>query len=153
MSRRSKIDTWPVYRAVFKSDTNPTCVVAGPNRRSVWLYVHASTPTVLRLHPPVVRFLLDALAELAARATAAGDRAPLHRRLRRDTTLSHPECAVAGHDHTDAWLYVHADAPSAVQLTPTVIAFLTEALAELPAAPRPRNAAPLHLVPDAGANR
>lgn len=48
------------------SERFPTFVVAGPTRHLVWLYAHDLTPTVLRLHPPVVRFLRTALTELVA---------------------------------------------------------------------------------------
>ena len=71
---RSRNAWAPVYRLLLKSQWRgegvPTCVVAGPNRHRAWLYVHAATPTVLRLHPQVVRFLLDALRELRRRRAA-----------------------------------------------------------------------------------
>jgi hypothetical protein len=69
MARRPRNEWAPVYRILLKSswygDCVPTCVVAGPNRHRAWLYVHTTTPTVLRLHPQVVRFLHDSLTELA----------------------------------------------------------------------------------------
>jgi len=151
MSRRSAAAQWPFYRAMFKSYTNPTCVVAGPNRQNTWLYVHGTTPTVLRLHPPVIRFLLDTLTELAELPDRAPfEPVPVYRSLRRDATLSHPHCVIAGRNRGDAWLHIHAAAPSAVQLTPSVITFLLDTLTELPAATH-RSAStspkPLELVP------
>lgn len=64
----------PVYSILLKGPNyaNPTCVVAGRNPRESWLYVHAATPVALKLTPPVVRFLLDALADLPASANATG---------------------------------------------------------------------------------
>lgn len=108
----------PVYRVLLKSrwrgENVPTCVVAGPNRHRAWLYVHAATPTVLRLHPEVVRFLRAALAELA---TGPADASTACWRLRRRTDVSYPECTVIQHD-AEAWLHVHAATPSGTT-TPT----------------------------------
>ena len=63
----------PVYRILLKGAdySNPTCVVAGVSVRRSWLYVHASTPVALKLTPPVVRFLLDALADLPSAPAAS----------------------------------------------------------------------------------
>jgi hypothetical protein len=120
-----------VYRLLLKSQWRgegvPTCVVAGPNRHRAWLYVHAATPTVLRLHPQVVRFLLDALREL--RAPTGGATACW--RLARDTSISYPECVVIRYGDR-AWLHLFAATPSAVQLAPPVVEFLVDALTELP---------------------
>lgn len=108
----------------------PTCVVAGPSRAMVWLYVHGPAPTILRLHPPVVRFLLDTLAMLDEPADSS-----VSWSLPRDTSMSYPECAVVPSDGRGqaAWLYVFAATPSAVPLRPRLVRFLLEALAELPA--------------------
>jgi hypothetical protein len=115
----------PVYRAMIRHlDNLPTCVVAGPSRRVTWLYVHATTPTVLRLHPPVVRFLRDVLAELPEVSRSW--------MLPRDTSLSHPQCVTYWRD-AQAWLYVFAATPSTIPLAPRIVAFLREALADLPA--------------------
>jgi hypothetical protein len=127
MARQSAVSK-PVYRAMIRHlDGLPTCVVAGPNRRVTWLYVHATTPTVLRLHPPVVRFLRDVLAELSE-----GSSESRSWMLPRDTSLSHPQCVTYWRD-TQAWLYVFAATPSAIPLAPRIVAFLREALADLPA--------------------
>lgn len=126
--------TKQVYRAMTRHlDSLPTCVVAGPNHRLTWLYVHATTPTVLRLHPPVVRFLRDVLAELPE--VPGESRSWL---LPRNSKLSHPQCVTYWSDaHT--WLYVFTATPSAIPLAPRIVAFLREALADLPA-----TAAPAH---------
>jgi len=112
-------------------DGLPTCVVAGPNRRMTWLYVHGTTPTVLRLHPPVVRFLRDALAELPE----VPDESWV---LPRDARMTYPQC-VAGWRDAQLWLYVFAATPSTIPLAPRIVAFLCAALADLPA-----TAAPAH---------
>lgn len=118
----------PVYRAMMRdADNLPACVVAGPNPRTTWLYVHTTTPTVLRLHPPVVRFLRDVLAELPE--------APDKSRswlLPRDISLSNPQCVTYWRD-AQTWLYVFAATPSAIPLAPRIVAFLRDALADLPA--------------------
>jgi len=120
-----------VYRAMVRDwDSLPTCVVAGPNRKMTWLYVHATTPTVLRLHPPVVRFLRDVLAELPE----VSDK--LRWVLPRDTSLTHPQCVTGGRDG-QLWLYVFAATPSTIPLAPRIVAFLREALADLPASSAP----------------
>jgi hypothetical protein len=125
----------PVYRILWKDSCIPlpTCVVAGPDRRNTWLYVHASTPTVLRLHPPVVAFLWDVLEELlgAGADVDPADGAVVWS-LPAEHGLSHPECVVAWTgDH--AWLSVLAATPSTVLLHPTLQEFLRTALAGLPA--------------------
>jgi hypothetical protein len=54
-----------VYEVSLKDwEGFPTVVVAGPDREHLWLYVHDTTPTVLRLHRWVVRFLQVALRDL-----------------------------------------------------------------------------------------
>ena len=67
MTARTGAGRGPVYHASLKDwEGFPTVVVAGPDRDRVWLYGHGpSVPTVLRLHRPVVRFLVDALADVA----------------------------------------------------------------------------------------
>ncbi|MGH3991400.1 MAG: hypothetical protein ACRDSN_02940 [Pseudonocardiaceae bacterium] len=137
----------PVYRVLRKdSITHPTCVAAGQDQRNAWLYVHAPTPTVLRLHPPVVEFLQDVLAEVAALPdSAVAGLCPIYRSLRKGSTLSYPQCVVAGRSHRDIWLYVFAATPSAIKLVPRLVEFLQEALADLPAAPAPLIAVPSHL--------
>lgn len=133
MSERAKHAWAPVYRVLLKSswqgEALPTCVVAGPNRHRAWLYVHAATPTVLRLHPQVVHFLLDALTGVVTPAAGTGTAC---RQLRRDTAISYPECVVIRYG-SRAWLHVFAATPSAVLLAPPVVKFLLDALAELPA--------------------
>jgi len=127
----------PVYRCVLKdSESHPTCVVAGHDRRNCWLYVHATTPTVLRLHPPVVQFLWEALARVAAMPDwPVPGFGPVHWWLPRNTAASYPDCAVTGRSRRDTWLYVYAAAPSAVKLVPQLVEFLQDVLVDLPAAP------------------
>ena len=129
MANRSPAGALPVYQVMLKDlqDSLPTCVIAGPNRYRTWLYVHALTPMVLRLHPQVVDFLRDALTDLAEGRT-------LHRSLRKDPTMSYPDCLVVGQGDR-AWLHVFAATPSAVKLHPRTVGFLQDALADLPATP------------------
>jgi len=96
MARRAAAG--PVYRAVLKdSVTHPTCVVAGQDRHHAWLYGHATTPMVLRLHPPVVTFLRATLAELHQLSTTlVAEIVPFCRSLARDVKLSYPDCVVIG---------------------------------------------------------
>jgi len=54
-----------IYRCLYyEAGSHPTCVISGQDRHHAWLYVHARTPMVLRLHPQVVRFLRNVIAEL-----------------------------------------------------------------------------------------
>ena len=133
--RSSRTEPSPVYRCIRKdSRSHPTCVVAGRDRRTAWLYVHGATPMVLRLHPPVVRFLRDVLAEVAGLpARPVVELGPLYRHLPRHSELSHPDCVVAGRSRRDTWLHVFAATPSAVRLVPRLVDFLGDALADLPA--------------------
>lgn len=118
----------PLYRVLLKdSDCFPTCVVAGPDRRRAWLYVHAATPTVLRLHPPVVDFLLRTLTEWDGAEAVV-------RSLPADSSVSYPGCIVVGRDGR-AWLYVMSATPSVMPLFPRLVSFLREVLAELPTVP------------------
>jgi len=121
-----------VYRASLKDDWGfPTVVVAGPTRKRgrMWLYVHDVTPTVLRLHPPVVRFLLDSLTEL-------GDwfERPRNKRPAVVWTLprsdDHPECVLVASGQR-ARLHVFAASPSMVRINERIVAFLLDALADL----------------------
>jgi hypothetical protein len=126
MGKRSEV-TDPVCRILPKDvDGLATFAIYGPNRRMTWLAVHALTPTVVRLWPQVVRFLSDALDELAD---------PSNRSLwwqlpRHD---EYPEYVVIKTPGGDPWLYVFAASPNAVRLTPDRVAFLRQALADLPA--------------------
>jgi len=144
MATQTRPDAAPVYRVLLKDlwDCLPTVVVAGPNRGRTWLYVHALTPLVLRLHPPVVHFLRNVLSEL----TDEPDRMPAGRSLPANPHLSYAECRVVGHGD-DMWLYVFAATPGAVRLYPRTVTFLRDVLADLPARPEPwadhvRNADP-----------
>jgi hypothetical protein len=101
-----------------------------PHDLAVWLYVHATTPTVLRLHPPVVRFLRDVLAELPEVSGTSRWMLP------RNTSLTHPQCVTGWHDG-QLWLYVFAATPSTIPLVPRIVAFLRAALADLPASSVP----------------
>lgn len=100
-----------------------------------WLYVHAATPTALRLHPPVVRFLRDVLAALPSRTEPHTSWS-----LPRDGRLTYPQCVVTGRRDDESWLYVLAATPSAIPLTPSIVAFLREALEDLPATSVPAHA-------------
>ena len=72
-------------------------MISGKDRHHAWLYVHARTPMVLRLHPQVVRFLRDVIAELERpRDPNAVDFDLVYHRLERDTTISYPELRVSG---------------------------------------------------------
>lgn len=56
----------PVCHVMPRSvDGVAALAVYGPYSTMVWLSVHAVTPTVIRLWPLVVRFLLDTFADLA----------------------------------------------------------------------------------------
>jgi hypothetical protein len=114
-----------------------------------WLYVHATTPTVLRLHPPVVRFLRDVLAELPEVSSKSRWVLP------RNTSLTHPQCVTESRDG-QLWLYVFAATPSTIPLVPRIVAFLREALADLPASSAPAHTelsgrAAVFALPGAGA--
>lgn len=124
----------PVYHCIYnETGLHPTCVIAGRNRHRAWLYVHAATPMILRLHPPVVRFLRDIAAELTGGPDArVVDFGVMHRWLRKDTQQSYPECLVTGRSR-NVWLNVFAATPSSVKLVPQVVDFLQNALADLPA--------------------
>lgn len=125
----------PIYRARWKDiDGFPTVVVAGPDRERIWLYGHGpSVPTMLRLHRPVVRFLLDALTELTdwlgRPHTARGSL--MWTLPRRDS--EHPECILIASD-ARTWLHVYAMTPSVLRMNPPIVAFLRQAMADLPAA-------------------
>lgn len=137
MDRQSVQPRSPIYRLLRKdlSYCQPTVVVAGPHRRSVWLYVHATTPTVLRLHPPVVAFLRDALDELTAAGLDPGPTGVLVWSLPAATHASYPDCVVLRDGTGAAWLHVYAASPSTVRLHPILIEFLRDALTDLPAYP------------------
>lgn len=119
--------TDPICRIMTKGvDGVATFAVYGPNRHMVWLAVHALTPTVVRLWPQVVRFLRDALDELADPATE-----PIWWRL--PATNAYPEYVVITTPCGDPWLHVFAASPNAIRLTKTRMTFLRQALADLPA--------------------
>ena len=122
----------PVYRLLLKDfDGFPTVVIAGPNRRRTWLYVHGPTPTVLRLHWPVVRFLRDALGELGTWLDRSeAERGALVCGLPWHET--YPECVLIASGRR-AWLHVFSATPSVVRLHRRAVRFLQEALADLPA--------------------
>ena len=125
----------PVYRVSLKDwEGFPTVVVAGPHRERVWLYGHGpSTPTVLRLHRPVVRFLVDALADVAGWFDQPpDDRGTVVWTLPRGG-VDYPECVVLA-SYRRAWLHVYAMAPSMLRLNERIVEFLREAVADLPAA-------------------
>lgn len=123
----------PVYRVLLRdsNDVQHTCVVSGPRRGMVWLYVHASAPTVLRLHREVVGFLRPVLEVLADPDSGNG---PWFWTLHRSSL--YPTCVVTGWGR-QVWLHVFAQSPTAVRLTQPVVAFLADALADLPACDPP----------------
>jgi len=45
-------------------DRSPACVVAGWDPANVWLHAFTATPAALKLTPPIVAFLRDALTDL-----------------------------------------------------------------------------------------
>jgi hypothetical protein len=62
---------------------------------------------------------------------------PVYRILLKHAHYANPTCVVAGRDPRESWLYVHAATPVALKLTPMVVRFLRDALADLPAASEP----------------
>lgn len=124
--------TRPVYEISLKDwEGFPTVVVSGPDREHLWLYVHDTRPTVLRLHRWVVRFLLEALRDLGVWFDQPDNqRNPLVWILPKET-LS-PECVLIATDRR-AWLHVFAAFPSVVRLNGRTVEFLLSALADLPA--------------------
>lgn len=60
---------------------------------------------------------------------------PLYRMLRKDSVTQQYTCVVAGPSRREAWLYVHAPAPTVLRLRPPVVEFLRGVLAELDTAP------------------
>lgn len=133
MTRLRSAGQAPVYQVSVKDTEGfPTVVVAGPTRDQTWLYVHDSTPTVLRLHQLVVRFLVDALRDVAIWFDQPEhERGALMWTLPKQATYSHPECVLVA-SHSRAWLHVFAASPSVVRLNPRTVQFLQYALAELP---------------------
>jgi len=125
MGRRLQVID-PVCRVMTKDiDGTATFAVYGPNRKLVWLAVHTITPTVVRLWPLVVRFLRDTLDELVDSSNST-----LLWRL--PASSVHPEYLVVRTPEGDPWLHIFAAAPNAIRLTADRIAFLRDALAELP---------------------
>jgi hypothetical protein len=111
-------------------------VIAGQDRYHVWFNAYDRTPMVLRLHPQVVHFLRDVLAELdACWNSGVVECDVLYRRLPRDSTMSYPELLVMGRIHKAVWLNAYAATPSALLLVPPVVDLLREGLADLPATP------------------
>ncbi|MGH8572655.1 MAG: hypothetical protein ACREX8_08775 [Gammaproteobacteria bacterium] len=135
---QSAISPCPGYYRLLVNDRNglPTTVIAGPDRRRAWLYVHARTPTVLRLHPPVVRFLRDALTDLNNwLEPSTTERGTLTWILSRRDYYNYPDCILTARDG-QAWLNVLAATPSTVQLHRPLMNFLRATLAQLPTAKR-----------------
>lgn len=118
--------TNPVCWVMTKNtDGVATFAVYGPNRKLVWLAVHTTTRTVVRLWPLVVRFLRDTLDELVDPSnTMLLWRLPL--------SSVHPEYVVIRTPDGYPWLHIFAAAPNAIRLTPDRIAFLQNTLTELP---------------------
>jgi hypothetical protein len=116
----------PICKVMTRgADGAATFAVYGPNRDMVWLAVHATTPTVVRLWPLVVRFLRDTLDELA-------DPTNTTIMWRLPAATVHPEYVVMRAPDGDPWWYLFAASPNAIRLTRDRLAFLREALAELP---------------------
>jgi len=132
MSARKPAFRGPVYEVSLKDwEGFPTVVVAGPDREHLWLYVHDTAPTVLRLHRWVVRFLLDALREVIAWFDRPEDQRRAMVWVLPKQTLS-PECALIATDRR-VWMHVFAVSPSVVRLNERTVEFLLSALVELPA--------------------
>jgi hypothetical protein len=123
----------PVYEISLKDwEGFPTVVVAGPDREHLWLYVHESTPTMLRLHRWIVRFLLDALRDVNTWLDQPeNQRSALVWTLPREPTLS-PECVLIATNRR-VWMHVFAANPSVVRLNERTVEFLLYALVNLPA--------------------
>jgi hypothetical protein len=141
-----------VYRWSFKDyEGFPTVVVAGPDREHIWLYGHDPMRTMLRLHRPVVRFLLDALADVTDWFTQPRkSRGSVVWTLPRNEGV-YPECVLIASDQR-AWLHVYAMVPSVLRLNERTVRFLLDAVADLPAAPvnlAARSVSELDLVPPA----
>ena len=125
MGKRSQV-TDPICHVMTRDvDGLATFAIYGPNRKLVWLAVHAVTPTVVRLWPLVVRFLRDTLDELA-------DPSNTTVMWRLPSATIHPEYVVIRVPDGDPWLHIFAASPNAIRLTHKRIAFLQEALATLP---------------------
>lgn len=91
---------------------------------------------VLRLHPLVVQFLRDVIAELdAPRTQHVVGLDMVYWRLEPDTLMSYPELRVSGRPRRAVWLNVHTVPPSALLLAPKVVDFLRTGLAGLPVTP------------------
>jgi len=91
---------------------------------------------VLRLHPLVVQFLRDVVAELdAPRTQPVTGLDMVYRRLEPDAAMSYPELRVSGRPRRAVWLNVHTAPPSALLLAPKVVDFLRNGLAGLPVTP------------------
>lgn len=120
----------PIYRPLLRNSTTVqhTCVVAGPDRETVWLYVHAAAPTVLRLNRDVVGFLCPALALLASSGLGR-DSGPWFWNL--EARERNPALVITGRG-VEVRLHVFTPTPTAVALTPPVVQFLVESLADLP---------------------
>lgn len=139
MGKRSQV-TDPICRVMTRdADGVATFAIYGPNRRMVWLSVHSTTPTVVRLWPYVVRFLRDALDELADPSSAT-----LMWRLPWST--QNPEYVLLRVPDGHPWMHVFAASPNALRLTPDRIAFLRDALSDLPATSSERSLAELGAV-------
>jgi hypothetical protein len=116
----------PICKVMTRgADGTATFAVYGPNQDMVWLAVHAVTPTVVRLWPLVVRFLRDTLDELT-------DPSNTTVMWRLPPATVHPEYVIIRVPDGDPWLYLFAASPNAIRLTKDRLAFLQEALAELP---------------------
>lgn len=126
-----------IYHCLYsESGSHPTCVIAGTDRYHAWLYVHDRTPMVLRLHPQVVQFLRDVIADLDAPGVPhVPGLDMMYRRLERDAAMSYPELHVSGRPRRAVWLNVYTATPSALLLVPKVVDFLRNGLAGLPATP------------------
>jgi hypothetical protein len=117
----------PICRVMTRgTDGAATFAVYGPNRNMVWLSMHATTPTIIRLWPLVVRFLLDTLNDLA-------DPTNITMQWCLPSSTQHPELVIIRVPDSDPWWYLFAASPNAIQLTRERLTFLRKALAELPA--------------------
>ena len=101
-------------------------------RRTVWLYVHDRSPTVLRLLRRVVGWLRRALPQIDQLPNQVHEFLTLE--LERATGYEYSRLRMVANGKGHASLYVHAATVTAVALPPAVVTFLLEQLADLPAA-------------------
>ena len=123
----------PIYRILVRdSHAIPhTWVVSGPSRRQTWLYVHSAVPVQGRLRRPVVAYLRHVAAGLPGELIGVRGLQPWT--IQPASNWAYPPLVAQEQDYGPARLHVFARVPAVVALVPSVLAFLTDALADLPA--------------------